>query len=210
MRILSHIGGLLIGTAMVAAASAQAPEGTRPTRPQIRQGTLKAGDAAPDFTPADMAGKEAVRLSSLRGKPVVLVFGSCTCPPFVRSMEAVEQLYKQYHDRAHFVLVYVREAHPTDGWAQPNNAFQIRSPRSIDERRQVARDFAAKLKLSVPIVVDSIDDKVEAIYSVWPNRMIIIDAEGNIADAGVAGPQGTSTSARKAPSILDRLASEAK
>jgi cytochrome oxidase Cu insertion factor (SCO1/SenC/PrrC family) len=160
---------------------------------------------APDFTLPDMAGKQTLKLSGLRGKPIVLVFGSCTCPPFVRSTEAVEQLFKQYGDRAHFVLVYVREAHPTDGWAQPNNPFQIRSPRSIEERRQVARDFAAKLKLTVPIVVDSIDDATEAAYCVWPNRMVILDASGKIADVGSAGPQGTATSARKAPSVLERL-----
>jgi thiol-disulfide isomerase/thioredoxin len=200
---------LTIGSALVSLAAGQPLQ--RPfERPQIRQGSLKAGDTAPDFTLQDVAGKETVKLSSLRGKPVVLMFGSCTCPPFVRSTELVEQLYEQYQDRVQFVLVYVREAHPTDGWAQPNNPFQIRSPRSIDERRKVARDFAAKLKLSVPIVVDSIDDATEAAYSVWPNRMVIVDAAGKIADAGVAGPQGTSTSARKAPSILDRLLSEAK
>jgi thiol-disulfide isomerase/thioredoxin len=195
---------LAICSALVSTAEAQSPQ--RPSaRPQIRQGNLKAGDAAADFTLADTAGKQSLKLSGLRGKPVVLVFGSCTCPPFVRSTEAVEQLHEQYKDRAHFVLVYVREAHPTDGWAQPDNPFQIRSPRSLEERRKVAQDFAAKLKLSIPIVVDSIDDKTEAAYSCWPNRMVIIDAQGNIADTGSAGPQGTSTSARKAPAILERL-----
>ncbi len=39
----------------------------------------KAGDMAPDFELRDPAGKEAVRLSSFRGKrPVALVFGSFT------------------------------------------------------------------------------------------------------------------------------------
>jgi len=199
---------LAIGCISAATALAQVPDRAASARPQIRQGNLKAGDAAPDFMLADTAGKQTVKLSSLRGKPVVLVFGSCTCPPFVRSTEAVEQLYSDYKDRVHFVLVYVREAHPTDGWAQPNNPFQIRSPRSIEERRKVAQDFAAKLKLSVPIVVDSIDDKTETAYSCWPNRMVIVDSEGKIADAGSAGPQGTSISARKAPSTLDRLLAE--
>ena len=46
--------------------------------PQPRQGELKVGDAAPDFTVKDVHGKQAVKLSNLRGKPVVLIFGSCT------------------------------------------------------------------------------------------------------------------------------------
>jgi cytochrome oxidase Cu insertion factor (SCO1/SenC/PrrC family) len=45
---------------------------------QPRRGELKVGDAAPDFTVKDMHGGETVTLSRLRGKPVVLIFGSCT------------------------------------------------------------------------------------------------------------------------------------
>lgn len=45
---------------------------------QPRQGDLKVGDAAPDFTVKGMHGRETVTLSRLRGKPVVLIFGSCT------------------------------------------------------------------------------------------------------------------------------------
>jgi hypothetical protein len=41
-------------------------------------GDLKEGDTAPDFTLQDVAGKKTVKLSELRGKPVVLIFGSCT------------------------------------------------------------------------------------------------------------------------------------
>jgi cytochrome oxidase Cu insertion factor (SCO1/SenC/PrrC family) len=43
-----------------------------------RPGDLKVGDTAPDFTVQDLQGKTTVKLSSLRGKPVVLIFGSCT------------------------------------------------------------------------------------------------------------------------------------
>jgi cytochrome oxidase Cu insertion factor (SCO1/SenC/PrrC family) len=61
--------GLLILTlAGVARAQARQP----------RAGVLRVGEAAPDFTVKDVQGKESVRLSDLKGKPVVLIFGSCT------------------------------------------------------------------------------------------------------------------------------------
>lgn len=41
-----------------------------------RAGALEAGDPAPDFTLPTPNKKATVQLSSLRGKPVVLVFGS--------------------------------------------------------------------------------------------------------------------------------------
>ena len=43
-----------------------------------RKGTVEAGDVAPDFTLPRHDGSGRVTLSSLRGKPVVLVFGSYT------------------------------------------------------------------------------------------------------------------------------------
>jgi cytochrome oxidase Cu insertion factor (SCO1/SenC/PrrC family) len=42
------------------------------------QGKLKVGDDAPDFAVKDVEGKETTKLSDLKGKPVVLIFGSCT------------------------------------------------------------------------------------------------------------------------------------
>lgn len=51
-----------------------APE--QPPRP--RQGTLKPGDEAPAFTLKQLGSDKSISLASLKGKPVVLVFGSCT------------------------------------------------------------------------------------------------------------------------------------
>ena len=68
MRITSAFfaGGLVMLLAF--GASAQ----------QRREGNLKVGDAATDFTIKDIEGKKTVKLSELKGKPVVLIFGSCT------------------------------------------------------------------------------------------------------------------------------------
>ncbi|HYG99923.1 MAG TPA: redoxin domain-containing protein [Terriglobales bacterium] len=45
---------------------------------RARQGALRVGDEAPDFNLATVDKSARVRLSDLRGKPVVLVFGSYT------------------------------------------------------------------------------------------------------------------------------------
>jgi hypothetical protein len=45
---------------------------------EARAGTVHAGDAAPDFRLPTLDHKSEVELSALRGKPVVLVFGSYT------------------------------------------------------------------------------------------------------------------------------------
>lgn len=69
MRGISTLlpAGLLLAVLAVS-ASAQ----------QRRDGNLKVGDAATDFAVKDVEGKKTVKLSELKGKPVVLIFGSCT------------------------------------------------------------------------------------------------------------------------------------
>ena len=66
--------------ATLALLMSTAPEGhaQKQKGPKPRQGDLKVGDSAPDFTVTDVDGKKTVKLSSLKGKPVVLIFGSCT------------------------------------------------------------------------------------------------------------------------------------
>lgn len=54
------------------------PAQRRGERLRPQPGELRVGDPAPDFTLTDVNGKNAVTLSRQRGKPVVLIFGSCT------------------------------------------------------------------------------------------------------------------------------------
>lgn len=67
---------LIPWAAGVVAVLLAVPAGAQP--PQKQPDDLKEGSPAPDFTIQDMAGKKTVKLSDLKGKPVVLIFGSCT------------------------------------------------------------------------------------------------------------------------------------
>ena len=69
MRTLALMGLLAW---LAAAATAQAQPRER------REGDLKVGAAAPEFTVYDMDGNNPVKLSVLNDRPVVLLFGSCT------------------------------------------------------------------------------------------------------------------------------------
>jgi hypothetical protein len=124
---------------------------------------------------------------------VVLVFGNFTCGPFRNQAGNVEKLYQRYRDRCTFVMVYVREAHPVDGWAMESNDRQgvaIAQPRTYDERVSVAQTCGARLGLGFPMLVDTIDDAVGARYSGMPSRLYLIDHEGTIAYKSGRGPFG--------------------
>ncbi|HEU5116865.1 MAG TPA: deiodinase family protein, partial [Isosphaeraceae bacterium] len=145
----------------------------------------RVGEKAPDFTLKTQDGSRQVTLSDLIGpKPVVLVFGNFTCGPFRGQAGDVRKLYERYRDRATFVMVYVREAHPTDGWNMSSNArygVQLRQPRSYAERLEVAKTCSQALNLGFPMLVDEIDDRVGALYSGMPSRLYVIDRDGVIA-----------------------------
>lgn len=70
MRYDSRICALTILLTAMSVALAQ--------QPRPRQGDLKVGDAAPDFTVKDVQGKQSLKLADLKGQPVVVIFGSCT------------------------------------------------------------------------------------------------------------------------------------
>ena len=161
-------------------------------------GSMQAGPAlgekAPDFTLKTNDGKRDITLSKLIGpKPVVLVFGNFTCGPFRAQAGNVEKLNSLYKDRATFVMVYVREAHPTDGWQMDSNdrvGVTITQPKTYDERVTVAQTCGARLALGFPMLVDTIDDTVGARYSGMPSRLYLIDSEGKIAYKSGRGPFG--------------------
>jgi thiol-disulfide isomerase/thioredoxin len=154
----------------------------KPAKGERYRDTLAVGDPAPDFTLPDFTGKKQVTLSDSRGmKPVVLVFGSCTCPPFRRQIGEVERIYQVYNDKADFLLVYIREAHPGSQIPGINEGQPIDQTETLAERMKLAADFAKELELTMPVVVDKEDNKVNASYAAWPNRLAIVGIDGKIA-----------------------------
>jgi len=166
---------------------------------------LVVGDVAPDFTLSETTGENPVTLHALRGRPTIVIFGSCTCPPFVRSTRATGALFERYRDRVNFLMVYGREAHPTDGWVLDHNRFSVKQATTMDERRAAARAFGKDIGIQMRLVVDTMDGDAERLYGCFPNRLVVIDAEGRIAHIGARGPQSTLNSAREVPAVLERL-----
>jgi type I thyroxine 5'-deiodinase len=90
-------------------------------------------------------------------------------------------------------VVYIEEAHPTDGWQMPSNIKEkvlIASPRSFDDREEAANSCVRKLGIEVPALVDDIQDSTERAYTGWPDRLYVIDRQGRVAYKSKAGPFG--------------------
>ncbi len=99
----------------------------------------------------------------------------------------------RWHDHVHFVVVYIREAHPEEGWVVSMNRDEdivINDPTSNDERLDVAQACALRMKIRMPVVIDNVDDRVASAYGALPDRLYLIGEDGTVVFQGEQGPFG--------------------
>ena len=92
-----------------------------------------------------------------------------------------------------FHIVYIREAHPGNGWQVPENLIEnivYDEPATDQARTTAAATCALSLDLHMPMLVDDIENGVDRQYVGLPMRLFLVDASGTIAYAGDKGPRG--------------------
>jgi peroxiredoxin len=124
------------------------------------------GFLAPDFTLQDAQGR-SIRLSELRGSPVLLNLWASWCPPCKAEMPAMQKTYDRYAGQGFTILAV-------------NTTFQ--------DDKTAALDFAAQHSLTFPILFDE-DGSVSRAYQVrsMPTSFFI-DRQGVIRRVVVGGP----------------------
>ena len=108
-------------------------------------------------------------------------------------MGELEQLHDRYGDEVAFFIVYVREAHPEDGWVLEDNrdeGIAVADPVSLGERAAAADACALRLETRIPILLDDVDDAVASAYGGWPDRLYLVGRGGRVAFQGEVGPFG--------------------
>ena len=120
---------------------------------------------------------------------------------------SLRDLYAAYSDQVQFLLIYIREAHPEDGWsfsklgglgkrlgklAGPARHIQqgIYDPQTIEERRNVAGMCEVALQYGIRTYVDEMDDAVMTAYAAMPDRLYLVGLDRRVAYAGGPGPFG--------------------
>lgn len=116
---------------------------------------------------------------------------------------SIHKLYEQYHEEVQFLSIYIREAHPIDGWWLgrrltrgifsrffPEASMDHYDPKTIEERRAVAGECETALQNGVRTYVDEMDDFVNDSYAAWPTRLYLIGLDGKVVYAGGMGPYG--------------------
>lgn len=139
-----------------------------------------------------------MQLSKLTAdKPTMVIFGSFTCAPFRDWIVELEKLHQTYKDKANFVLVYEREMHPGDESAVPKGQAAVPDAKTMEERKSQAAQAAKSLGVTMPVVVDNMENSTAKAFHTMPMRNYIIGKDGKIAFRGLSGadrgPFGFST-----------------
>jgi hypothetical protein len=108
-------------------------------------------------------------------------------------LEPLHALSEKWSSDVQFVVVYIREAHPEEGWVVNQNRDQeilVNDPTTNEERVEVAQACALSLKIRMPVVVDEVDDQIASAYGALPDRLYLIGTNGEVAYQGEPGPWG--------------------
>jgi peroxiredoxin len=142
---------------------------TAPSGGQVTGGKIPApreGFLAPDFSLPDAQG-QPVRLSDLRGRPVLINLWASWCGPCKAEMPAMQRVYDAYRAQGFTILAV-------------NTTFQ--------DDRAGALEFAAGRSLTFPILFDE-DGGVSRQYQVQAMpTSYFVDREGVITRAVIGGP----------------------
>ena len=65
----------------------------------------------------------------------------------------MSEIYNQFRDQVEFFVVYVQEAHPTDGWQTESNVAEgilFRQHQSFEDREEAANTCSLDLHIPCP------------------------------------------------------------
>jgi cytochrome c biogenesis protein CcmG/thiol:disulfide interchange protein DsbE len=174
---------LLISAGWIWLSASPAGATTQGAIPVPRQGFQ-----APDFSLSNTQG-EIVRLSSLRGQPVIVNLWASWCTPCKAEMPAIQKVYEQYADQGLVVL-----------GVNATNQDNI----------QVATQFVEDYGLTFPILLD-MDGQVSRLYllNALPTTFFI-DGHGNIQEVVVGGPMAEALLKIRVEQLIEKTAQEGR
>jgi peroxiredoxin len=121
----------------------------------------RVGSEAPEITLKDLSGKE-VKLSSLRGRPVMVNFWATWCPPCRQEIPVISEMYNETH-----------------GLAGSSGPYEILGVATQSDVATV-KAFTDEFKMAFPVVQD-VESLATSDYHVLPiPTTFFIDKDGII------------------------------
>ncbi|MEE8606297.1 MAG: deiodinase-like protein [Nitrospiraceae bacterium] len=129
------------------------------------------GDSFPSFELLTTNGDRLVNDDVFGHKPVLLIFGSMTCPMTASAAPSVQELHDEFGDRVDFIMLYVREAHPGEHFTQSE---------TMEEKLEYARALQEFYDIQWTVAADNIDGDLHRALDPKPNAAFLMNDEGII------------------------------
>jgi len=104
----------------------------------------------------------------------------------------MEKMYQEYKDIAEFRIVYISEAHAIDD-PRPNPFAELKGiyeHKDYGERCSTAEMMMQEENITIPCIIDDMDNNVSVTYNALPDRLYVVRKDGRLAIAGERGPGG--------------------
>ncbi len=138
---------------------------------RFRKEAAAPGDSFPEFELVTTDGSNLVNQNVFRDKPVIFIFGSMTCPMTASAAPSVQELYDEFGDRVEFIMLYVREAHPGEYFAQSE---------TIEEKLDYSRALKEFYDIQWTVAADNVDGDLHRALDPKPNSAFLTDKDGTI------------------------------
>ncbi len=138
---------------------------------RFRKGAAVPGDPVPAFNLVTTDGEELTNQDVFGNKPVLLIFGSITCPMTASAMPFLARLHAEFGDRVDFIMLNVREAHPGE---------HFRQPLTVAEKLDHARALKELYGISWTVATDNIEGSLHRALDPKPNSAILANTAGVI------------------------------
>jgi len=139
---------------------------------RFRKESSTVGDPFPLFELSTTDGRKISRDDFVGKRPVLVVFGSKSCPLTVSSIEPLMRLHQEFGRDIEFVTLNVREAHPAENSRQPMN---------YEQKLRHAQELQTRYEIPWVVAVDDIDGTLHRALDTKPNAAYLMDKNGKIA-----------------------------
>ena len=104
----------------------------------------------------------------------------------------MEKMYQDYGDLVEVRLVYIREAHAADSnWAVGYaKDLGLLEHKDYGQRCSAAEKLFKDKSLTIPCLIDGMDNKANEAYKAHPDRIFLVRKDGTLGVAGKRGPFG--------------------
>ena len=138
---------------------------------RFHKSAAKAGEPFPEFKLETTDGNVISKQDFINRKPLLLIFGSLTCPMTASAMPNIKHLHEKFGDKVEFVLMYVREAHPGERVPQSEN---------ITSKREHARQLKQLYDVDLTVATDDIDGSLHLALDPKPNAAFLMSTTGTV------------------------------